>query len=185
VLDMLHSWGIKHVVLKVAYKWNTIYEVLGHHYNGMNVNYVITEMPLGTGNDLQMALHYVRSQKVLAMNGDSLYKIDYQKFYEECQHEPFALAIMKDEHGNADIGPDGYITRFSVEPSNLPYKNGGIYIIDKDKFQIQTASLEEALAKGQLRARGYIDNGFFIDMGTPITYGLAQLLVPKEAEEYK
>lgn len=183
VLDMLQGWGIKRVVLKVAYKWNTIYKTIGHHYGDMDINYVVTEMPLGTGGDLQMALHYVRSPQVFVLNGDTLFKIDYQRFYEECQHESFALALTPDEHGNVDIGSDGYITQFSIDPSHLPYKNGGIYLVNKNKFQIQTTSLEEALAKG-LRARGYVDNGFFIDIGTPINYGLAQLYVPKETKEW-
>jgi len=90
---MLCNWGIKRVVMKVAYKWQTIYKTLGQKYRNLNISYIVTEIPLGTGGDLQMALHYVRGPQVFVLNGDTLFKIDHNKFYEECKEEPFALAL--------------------------------------------------------------------------------------------
>jgi len=183
VLDMLCNWGIKRVVMKVAYKWQTIYKTLGQKYRNLNISYIVTEMPLGTGGDLQMALHYVRGPQVFVLNGDTLFKIDHNKFYEECKEEPFALALTPSKNGNVSLGKDGRIDKFTIEPSSLPYRNGGIYLVNTEMFELQTTSLEEALANG-LPARGYVDCGFFIDIGTPIDYGLAQLYVPKETREW-
>ena len=188
VIDALRMQGIEHFVFSLGYKAEIIEDYLKEQYSSLSYSVAIEKEPLGTGGAIRLALQKTKTNNVLIANGDTLFKIKAEEFFAlqkdqeaECV---LALKLMKnfERYGVVDIKEKGRILSFKEKQY---YKegliNGGIYILNKEKFFSRSFPQKFSFEKDYLEALykeanfyGGIQNGYFIDIGIPEDYNKAQ-----------
>ena len=193
VINYLRSQGIEKFIFSVGYKHETIENYLNEQFSTLDFNCIIEKEPLGTGGAIQLALHKAIEKDVLVVNGDTLFKIDASKLISlhssknaDCS---IALKPMKyfDRYGSVMLNNDHSISGFAEKKFHeTGYINGGIYILDKEKFEGETLPekfsfekdyLEKFYSKRQLY--GLVQDVYFIDIGIPDDYERAQYELAK------
>ena len=81
-LDRLAEAGITRVVLCTGYRGEQIQQTFGATYATMRLRYSRESAPLGTAGALRHALPLLDAEVVLAMNGDALWKLDLEAFWQ-------------------------------------------------------------------------------------------------------
>jgi len=189
LFDYLISQQVKSVVLSVGYKSDAIIKCFGDSYRSLPIQYAVETEPLGTGGGIRLALWKVKGLRALVMNGDSLFRIDYQSLldFHLKKNADATLALRKLDHtgryGRVTLNRNRRITGFqekglSEEPG---YINGGVYVIDKyfimepefrGKFSIEKDCFERYYPHS--RFYGMPANGYFLDIGIPDDFQKAQ-----------
>ena len=188
VIDALRMQGIQRFVFSLGYKWEMIDAYLKEQYPTLLYVNSIEDEPLGTGGAIQLALQHCTTKHVLVANGDTLFKFDLKSLYKthETNNAAYTLALKKlylfERYGVVEKSENGLITSFQEKrfyESGLI--NGGIYLIDKErfiqknlpqKFSFEKDYLEQTVNEQQLY--GAISDGYFIDIGVPEDYNKAQ-----------
>lgn len=194
-LDYWIAQGISHFVLSVGYRHEVIVDHFGNSYKGAELNYVIEQIPLGTGGGLLLAAEKVDSNNpFLLLNGDTYFSVDLKTLTEFSQvnDADWCLSLFRtNEEGRymgMDISPQGEITSLK---SGIGHSgclaNGGVYWIqprallgDKftagDRVSLEDNILPTAIASGQ-RLFGIEFPNTFIDIGVPDDYHRAPTLL--------
>jgi D-glycero-alpha-D-manno-heptose 1-phosphate guanylyltransferase len=187
VINALQLQGVNHFIFSLGYKHELIEAWLKENYPRLNYEVVIEEEPLGTGGAIRYACHKAKGKTVLVTNGDTLFITDvaallslHQEKNPECT---MALKPMTnfDRYGSVMI-KDNIITHFAEKKNNKEgLINGGVYILDKQKFESghwpSKFSFEkeflEPLSQSN-KIAGLPQDGYFIDIGIPTDYNQAQ-----------
>ncbi|MCR4658802.1 MAG: nucleotidyltransferase family protein [Bacteroidales bacterium] len=189
VLGHLSDYGYGHVVLSTGYMAEKIEHYFGPEYLGMKLSYAREESPLGTGGAIVNALALCSEQVVTALNGDTLFRIDYNNLENFYNTHPTRLAIVlrhvpdTSRYGSVDVDSQGRITRFIEKnaASGPGWINGGIYMMNRsllagfaigEPFSFEHIILEQNYKTEPIYAYG--DNAYFIDIGLPSDYLRAQ-----------
>lgn len=194
-LKYLKHYGIKRVVLSVAYLHEKITSYYKNHFNGIEIEYSIEENPLGTGGGIRKAISLCKNNTVLVLNGDSFFEIDLHTFsnHHYTFKSDFTLALRKVEnaarYGTIELSVSGggrgqKIISFK-EKNNVATPgliNGGVYAINKELFLQKTKadscfSVEKDFFEAKLNELaifGIEFNSYFIDIGIPEDYKQAQ-----------
>ena len=189
--------GINHFVLSVGYRYQTIIDYFGAQFEGVSLEYVIEESPLGTGGGLILASKKVSQQEnFLLLNGDTYFAIklkDLINFSDRTDADWCFSLFRTDEVGRylgMNISPDGEITSLQADSSSSGrLANGGVYLVNPRAlsstpfFIGARVSLEEeifpaAMALGQ-RFFGKEFRNTFIDIGVPDDYRRASTVLVK------
>lgn len=188
LLDYLNSQGMKKVVLSVGYMKEKITEYFGSSFKNMDIIYSIENEPPGTGGAIKQSESLISSEVFFAVNGDTLFMVDFSKLYEFFLEKRadmvIALKHFKDcsRYGSVKIEQKGHIEGF-IEKQVLEdcIINGGVYFISKELFKnidIQSpfAWEKDFLEKYYERFKfyGLVCEGYFIDIGTTEDYRRAQ-----------
>ena len=119
-LHLLHSYGVRRVILSAWYKGELIREFVGDgHRFGMNVKYVFDgEKPLGTAGAIRQALALI-DEPFFVLYGDSYLPCDYADIQAHFEHysQPGLMTIYRNQ-GKWDT-------------SNVEMVNGQILCYDK------------------------------------------------------
>jgi D-glycero-alpha-D-manno-heptose 1-phosphate guanylyltransferase len=188
LIRYLLSQGVQKMIFSLGYKHELVEEFLQKYFPALDYHCVIEEQPLGTGGAIALALQHTSEQNVLVANGDTLFKADLPSMHsrhEEMDAEcTLALKPMKhfDRYGVVDTDKNGRVTGFLEKKfSETGNINGGLYILDKEKFlshtfpekfSFETDYLENFVTTTNIA--GWIDEGYFIDIGVPEDYLRAQ-----------
>ena len=184
ILDYLYANGVHRVIISTGYLAEKIENAIGNKYRGMTVGFSREDTPLGTGGGIKKALEKCTENEVIVVNGDSFFDVDIfgmKKFHEESGC-PLTLAAKYIENayrsGLLEF-KNGKLCGFlenGVAPSG--YINGGVYIIKRTLLESVTEekfSFENRiLASGEYNIGVYESNGYFIDIGIPESYKLAE-----------
>jgi len=191
LLEYLRQQDIQRVVLSVGYKREVIVDHFGRQWNGVEVDYVVEEQPLGTGGGARLGLAKAQSDAVYLMNGDSFLSDRLGPLAEALDaNTPLAMAVRREEdtarYGVCEFGDDLKIKGFASGQLGQPgFINAGVYALRRDL--LETLPLPEAfsfendfLAKSAaaLGCRAVPCHGGFIDIGVPESFMLAQTYVP-------
>jgi D-glycero-alpha-D-manno-heptose 1-phosphate guanylyltransferase len=186
----LHKYGIRHIIFSTGHLAEKIVAHFGNEFLGMKISYSHEKDPLGTGGAIKLALSSCGDDEVLAMNGDSFFEINMQRFF-DLHHRSKAdvsLALREVEnasrYGRILIDNENRITDFK-EKSDQPSSgliNAGVYVIRKKVFlgnapQAANFSIEKDFFEkkcGQLMIKGFEFKAYFIDIGVPEDYSKAQ-----------
>ena len=188
VIDYLRMQGIERFVFSLGYKSSVIEGYLQKHYPTLNYTSVIEEEPLGTGGAIQLAIQKAASNDILVANGDTLFKINakaltgfHQTHKAECT---LALKPMQnfDRYGVVETDANGRILSFKDKQFyQIGLINGGIYILNKEKFLARSLPEKFSFEKDYLEKfcsegnfYGLQQQGYFIDIGIPEDYSKAQ-----------
>ena len=189
ILDYLIEYHYTRVVLSVGYLHEKIEEFFGTQYKSLEIDYAVETEPLGTGGGILFAFSKCKTDNVLVINGDTMFKVDldeFERFHHE-RHSLLSIVLREVEdvsrYGSVVVGGNDMITLFSEKQATAGrgFINGGIYLIDRklfDKYpQPQKFSFEKDLMTKfytQEMFFGMPSDGYFIDIGIPEDYERAQ-----------
>lgn len=182
ILDDLQKKGIDRVVLAVGYKQEVIRDFFGNSYRGMELLYSPEDTPLFTGGAIKKALHVCREDRVFVINGDTYFDVDLAEMSKMQASLVIAVKRLRDfsRYGTVCV-EDGRITGFAEkQPCAEGLINGGIYWMERsllesvleEKFSFEQQILETQYDRISMMA--YESDGYFIDIGIPEDYALAQ-----------
>ncbi len=189
VLKKYSNWEIEKVILAVGYKHELISNYFGNSFQSMEIEYTLEEELLGTGGAIKQALEHAKSPLVFIQNGDTFFDINLNRFlnFHEQKKSNLTLALYPADdisrYGSVIIDDNSRIKGFAEKGSDDGQGNinGGIYLLNKkffedfdlpEKFSFEKDFLEEKYKSECFY--GEICNSYFLDIGIPEDYKLAQ-----------
>lgn len=189
-IDSLTKQGFKNIILCVGYLKG---QIKNHFDHGKDYNIMFSEEkePLGTGGALKKAISLIKSNPFMVMNGDSICKIDFRKFYDFHVNKKalLSMALVRtkaaQDFGSVVLDDSQRITSFmeKVVSKDECLINAGIYLMQKDVFSFMPNknrfSLEYDFFPKLIEDKcfGFIINSELIDIGTPERYEKAINLI--------
>jgi NDP-sugar pyrophosphorylase family protein len=162
----LKANGVEGILFSCGYRNDVIREYFGDGGKwGLDIDYVIEEVPLGRGGGIKLAFTYLeeRDDPVVVTNGDVITNFPLQEMVaEHCQSGAMGtiyLAPYFSPFGIVDVDEEGRVRGFREKPE-LPYWiNGGVYVLNRaiheylpDKGDHETGTFPLLVKRGQLRA---------------------------------
>lgn len=189
LLDQLARFSeVNRVIISVGYLREAILkwvEINAYRYP-YKIDFAIEDTPLGTGGGIRLALEMCREASVLVLNGDTYFDIN-AGFLLKNGDASIVVALKRmtgfDRYGKVECDDGGIITRFCEKQyCNEGLINGGIYLINRSKLNLKSYpsvfSFEKDILQpmaGTGNLQGVIQDGYFIDIGIPDDYAIAQL----------
>jgi D-glycero-alpha-D-manno-heptose 1-phosphate guanylyltransferase len=189
LIDHLIKEGITYFIFALGYKSEAFISLIEEKLPINNFTVVIEDEPLGTGGAIKLACKKAKDENVIALNGDSLFKVDLSALMNfhltNKANCTLALKPMKnfDRYGSVEVDTSNKIKSFKekkfVEYGNI---NGGVYVINipsfikmslVSKFSMEQDYLEKYTKEGNFN--GFIQDNYFIDIGIPEDYARAQI----------
>lgn len=194
LISYYQKQGINRFIFSLGFKHELIEEMLLKDFPELDYEIVVENEPLGTGGAVAFAMNKSIEEDVLILNGDTYYCIDLASFSEahyELEGEcTIALKPMHDfeRFGAVEIDDKNRVTSFQEK---MHYEkgliNGGVYAVHVpsfqnhefvNKFSFETDYLEQQFVYG--RIMGFIQDGYFIDIGIPEDFQKAQTELPEK-----
>lgn len=194
--DLNKYENVTRVILSIGYLREVILEWIPAIQNQFRFtfDYAIEEEPLGTGGGIKLAMEKVTESEVVILNGDTYFAVNLNELV--ARHKAkvdakltIALKKMKnfDRYGAITYAADGRVLKFNEKKAcKLGEINGGVYVLSKDEQVFagkpQIFSFETEVMQEHCGISGYIycvpQNGYFIDIGVPEDYKIAQVDFP-------
>jgi mannose-1-phosphate guanylyltransferase len=189
-LARLHDVGIDHVVLATSYRPEFFTEQFGDgSAYGIALDYVTEEVALGTAGGIRNVAELLCSgpdDPVVVLNGDIVSAHDIAAQLAEHRRVDAAvtlhLTVVEDARAFGCVPTDdsGAVLGFheKMDDPVTHQVNAGCYVfrrsvidgIPADKpVSVERETFPALLAAGA-RLQGYVDTGYWIDVGTPATY---------------
>lgn len=186
----LEAQEIRRVIFCTGYRAEVIEECFGAGRGDLEFLYSPEASPLGTAGALRHAMHLVRGDRFLALNGDSYTPIEIPRLL-EAHRERKARATLwlvpVDDcrrYGSVAIDPNGAVLRFDEKITNGVASSGlinaGVYLLERDLLSslpegvpasLETEVLPGWIGRGLFGVQG---PGPFLDIGTPESYAYAR-----------
>lgn len=192
LLDYFKKGGIEKFIFSLGYKSEAVLEFVKKSLPPSRYDYVVEEEPLGTGGALRYACDKASGNPALVLNGDSFFRIDLSSFtdFHDLHKGSCSLALKKmhnfNRYGLVEIDRDHSILKFKEKKRvDSGLINAGVYILNvesfrkthfPEKFSFEKDYLEPNAGKHALY--GFIDPGYFIDIGIPEDFHKAQSELP-------
>ena len=178
----LKNQGINDIIFAVGYKGTMVEEYFGDGEKfGIRASYAYEETLLGTAGAIRNGSRFVTQQQVLVLNADTFYRMDYGRLWKLKQEMNLDMALVLRQV--ADISRYGeavlknqMLTGFNektagTRPGTI---NGGIYLLSKElideipkgKVSLENEMIPRWMKEGR-RLGGFINDGYFIDIGIP------------------
>lgn len=186
-IEMLAKQGYREMILVVGHMGEIIKEYFADGSKwGVSVTYITEDSPLGTAG----ALYYLKDtieDDFLLINGDIIFDVDIQKFYEQHKKNQCVATILTHPNSHPyDSGliiakEDGKVSRWlTKEDERTWYRNrvnAGLHMLSPKVFErfttLQKTDLDRDILK-QLIPEGelyiYDSPEYVKDMGTPDRY---------------
>lgn len=190
IIDYAVSFGFRRFVLCVGYKGDSIKE----YYNSkrkklLEIVFSPEKKLLGTAGAIKNAQRQIKSSPFLALNGDSLCRVDLNEFLNFYLDKKalFSLVLSRDldrnDCGRVGLDKTGRVDSFNEKifsKSGGGLVNAGVYLLDRSIFS-QIPANKNCSMEYEIFPR-LIDRGLFgfvtdeelIDIGTPERYKQAR-----------
>jgi NDP-sugar pyrophosphorylase family protein len=188
-LDLLKQLPeIDEIILSLNYQPRRIEEIFGDGSAlGIRIRYVVEPVPLGTAGAVKYAGENLTGS-VVVFNGDVLTQIDLSAVIglhrERRARATIVLTPVENPtaYGLVETDAAGNVRRFLEKPGpdevSTNTINAGIYVLEPDTFdRIPSAvpwSIERSYFPSLVERRetfvAYVDDGYWIDIGTPEKY---------------
>jgi D-glycero-alpha-D-manno-heptose 1-phosphate guanylyltransferase len=188
VIAHCQQQGIEKFIFSLGYMHEHIESYLKEELPTNNYQLSIEEEPLGTGGAIRLACTKSKEQNLLALNGDTLFKInfgDLAHLHESKNaHCTLSLKPMRDfdRYGVVELNEDESIQRFQEKKYyESGMINGGIYALKvspflennfPEKFSFEKDYLEKYYQSRPMY--GLAQDAYFIDIGIPSDFERAQ-----------
>lgn len=184
LLSRIAEAGIEHVILGTSYKAETFEAEFGDGSTlGLQMEYVTEDEPLGTGGGIANVAPTLRNDTVMVFNGDVLSGVDLTAMLAS-HHQRDADVTMylvrvgdPRAFGSVPTDADGNVLAFLEKTEDPPTDqiNAGCYIFKREILDRiprgREVSVERevfpALLAGGAKVFGFVDSGYWRDMGTP------------------
>lgn len=180
LLNQLKDAGCTRALLSVGYLHSVIRDRFGTSFSDLNLEYVIEEVPLGTGGGIRKAVHEAKEEDVLVLNGDTFLEADYAAMLRFHSSRQAGMTIAVTDQ--ADIARYGgvlmegnRIVGFKEKGGRGPgWINAGAYVLRKEmqwpqslpeRFSFETEFLVPEIER--LAPAAYKVEGLFLDIGVP------------------
>ena len=189
LIDNLINEGVTKFIFSLGYKSEAFISLIEEKLPMKNFTVVIEDEPLGTGGAIKLACKKAKEENVIALNGDSLFKVNLKELMqfhlEKKSNCTFALKPMQDFERYGSVEIDAVQKIISFKEKQFITKgciNGGVYAIEvasflqkslEDKFSMEQDYLEKYSGEGNFY--GFIQEGYFIDIGIPEDFVRAQI----------
>ena len=189
LIDNLINEGVTNFIFSLGYKSELFISFLEEKLPMKNYLIVIEDEPLGTGGAIKLACKKAKDENVIALNGDSLFKVNLKELMhfhlEKKSRCTLALKPMQDFERYGSVEIDAVQKIISFKEKQFITKgciNGGVYAIEvasflqkslEDKFSMEQDYLEKYSGEGNFY--GFIQEGYFIDIGIPEDFVRAQI----------
>ena len=186
LLEWLQNAGATRIIFSIGYLGEQVKEQVNSKERPFEAVWACEDTPLGTGGAIRAALSMAREECIYVVNGDTFFPVSLADMPLAA---PITLALkpMKDfdRYGAVDVS-GGKVTAFREKQfCKEGLINGGVYALRKslldlqafpEKFSFEKEILEPYAEKGLVDA--CICDSFFIDIGIPEDYALAQTFLP-------
>jgi D-glycero-alpha-D-manno-heptose 1-phosphate guanylyltransferase len=176
------------VILSLGYKSKAVIDWLETQELHFELDYVIEDEPLGTGGGILAAIEQAETDDVVVLNGDTMFVVDLkeQMKFHNANNAMTTRALKEmhdfDRYGIVNTNAIGLITSFEEKQYRKSgLINGGVYIINTEKFLARNLSEKFSFEKdyleqfiGEKKFYGYKSDSYFIDIGIPVDYARAQ-----------
>jgi len=189
LIDNLINEGVTKFIFSLGYKSEAFISLIEEKLPMKNFTVVIEDEPLGTGGAIKLACKKAKEENVIALNGDSLFKVNLKELMqfhlEKKSNCTLALKPMQDFERYGSVEIDAVQKIHSFKEKQFITKgciNGGVYAIEvasflqkslEDKFSMEQDYLEKYSGEGNFY--GFIQEGYFIDIGIPEDFVRAQI----------
>ena len=188
-LDLLRQVPeIDEAILSLNYQPRRIEEIFGEGEGlGLKLRYVVEPMPLGTAGAVRYAGDSL-TESVVVLNGDVLTQVDLAAVLrlhrERKARATIVLTPVENPraYGLVETDERGNIRRFLEKPDEKEITcntiNAGIYVLEPDTFDripkdtawsIERSFFPSLIERGETFV-AYVDDGYWIDIGTPAKY---------------
>lgn len=190
VVEYLQQQGVTQFIFSLGYLSNQVLDFLQEQYPQLSYQYTIETTPLGTGGGIRKALELATEEDILIVNADTFFEVDLQKMMQVHKaanaHCTVSLKTMNnfDRYGTVELNEQQSIVLFKEKKfTEAGLINGGYLIFNKSYFLETTAGLPEVFGYEKdflepnlkkMVIKGFIANGYFIDIGIPEDYAIAQ-----------
>ncbi|MCX7708730.1 MAG: nucleotidyltransferase family protein [Clostridia bacterium] len=185
-INHLRKYGLVDIVLAVGFMHEKIEEYFkdGEEF-GVSIKYSIESEPMGTGGALKKAEKLLTEDKILILNGDTLFDVDYKELicFDQLKKSRLTMALRQTygsgRYGHVEVEDTGKIIQFVEKGivNESGYINAGIYLVDRNLLNSidygKAISFEKEVIPRWLHENqiyGFIGTGYFIDIGIPEDY---------------
>ncbi len=184
LLSRIREVGITHVVLGTSYKAETFTEYFGDgRAFGLEIEYVVEDVPLGTGGAIRNVFDRLRAPDVMVFNGDILSGVDLDALLathrDNAADVTLHLVKVADPRafGSVPTEADGRVLAFLEKTENPPTDqiNAGCYVFRREVIgdipagavvSVERETFPGLLAR-QAKLMGHVDSTYWLDLGTP------------------
>jgi mannose-1-phosphate guanylyltransferase len=201
-LNMAKAAGITHIVLATSYLSELFTPYFGDGSKwGMKIEYAVEETPLGTGGAIRNAAKVINSsESIVILNGDVLssHNLTEQIRQHEANNADVTLHLTQVEdaraYGCVPTDSKGRVTAF-LEKMDKPVTNqinAGCYVFNPrvlESIPLDTVvSVEREtfplLVKNGADVYAYVENSYWVDIGTPQALMKASIEIVKRNGEF-
>lgn len=187
LFTQLRRSGCTRVLLSVGHQHTVIQGHFGASFNGLPLDYVIENVPLGTGGAIRLALAQAREESVLVLNGDTFLDADYAAMMRLHAVEDAAVTLAvvhRDDvsrYGSVTIEGQRIVGFEEKGRAGPGYISAGTYVLTRclawppalpEKFSIELDFFVPEVAR--LRPAAFTVDGYFLDIGIPEDYDRAR-----------
>ena len=201
-LKMAKAAGITHIVLATSYLSELFTPYFGDGSKwGMKIEYAVEETPLGTGGAIRNAAKVINSsESIVILNGDVLssHNLTEQIRQHEANNADVTLHLTQVEdaraYGCVPTDSKGRVTAFLEKMENPVTNqiNAGCYVFNPrvlESIPLDTVvSVEREtfplLVKNGADVFGYVENSYWVDIGTPQALMKASIEIVKRNGEF-
>lgn len=194
VVHELSRYGIDEIIFAVGYKGSMVEEYFGDGSRfGVKVSYAYEEELLGTAGAIKNAGRFVTEDTFFVLNADTFYQMDYGRLLRVKAENRLAMALVLREvpdisRYGAAVLDGAMLAGFNEKtaekrPGTI---NGGVYLMNREllseipegKVSLENEMIPKWMAEGR-RLGGFVNDGYFIDIGIPEDYFKFQADVEK------
>lgn len=193
LIDYVFSYGVRKIILCTGYRSNFIKRYYANSNYARKILFSKEHSLLGTAGAIKNAQGLIKSNPFLAMNGDSICRINLNGFLDFHMSKKALVSIALTKNKNIDgvgiieLDDSQKILAFHEKVKNINlnnrFINAGIYIFNKKVFSAipknQNYSLEYDLFPNLNRCYGYVAKKNLFDIGTPKSYKKAKKFLIK------
>lgn len=193
VFSYLQQQGVRKIVLAVSYQREQVMTYADTWKDRFEIQYSVEEEPLGTGGAIRQAVLGLADEQVLIINGDTFFPVDLNDLSQKHLHNAstdLTIALKPltnfNRYGVVHVDEENNITAFSEKEHRAEGTiNGGIYalrtaclkeFIFPPKFSFEKDFMETHV--NVLFFKGYAYQDYFIDIGIPEDYAIANEILP-------
>lgn len=184
IINYLRSQGIENFIFSLGYKHEVIETYLNNQFPTLNFQCSIEKEPLGTGGAILAACYKATDENVLVVNGDTLFRASIPAAATfHFSNNAACTVLLKpmistDRFGVVELKLDNRISLFNEKKHyEKGYINCGTYMLNVPGFLQEELpgkfSFEKNYLENLYKERafyGWIEDKYFIDIGTPEDY---------------
>jgi len=158
---------LEQVIFACSHKWERLKEYFGNEYDGIPIDYVVEEQPLGTGGAIKNVIHSIDigDEDALVMNGDIITNMPLSRIIDWHISAQTIVTMLvtsyRSPYGVVHIDKLRMVRKFEEKPEfpNI-WINGGIYLIQAkrlmpflpDKGDIELETFPKLVTYGEISA---------------------------------